>query len=77
MKKTPLKKISKKRQAILSQEAIQVKLMLEQCKGRCMICNQLPDWRGLMKNHTKDREHFVLSCYSCHAPSGVHKYLEV
>ena len=75
MKKSPIKKISPKRQKTLRDEAKVVSEMLEQCEGRCMICGQKP-FSGLEKNHTKDRKRFILSCRSCHAPGGAHKYLE-
>ena len=76
MKNTPIKKVSKKRRAILSREAIQVKLLLEQCKGFCMICGKPSDWRGLQKSHTRTRGKFILVCAECHSPDGKHKYLE-
>ena len=75
MKKSRINPISEKRKAILKAENILRDKMLEECQGRCMICGKLPDWRGLCPNHTKDREKFVLSCYPCHSPGGVHKYL--
>jgi len=76
MKRTPIKPVSKKRQQILGREAIQVKLLLEQCKGLCMTCGQKPDWRGLQKSHTRDRKRFILQCANCHSPNGEHQYLE-
>ena len=60
----------------LDREAIQVKLLLEQCKGLCMVCGNPPDFRGLQKNHTRKRDIFILTCADCHSPEGEHKYLE-
>ncbi len=77
MKRTRIKPISEKREAILKAENILRDKMLEECQGRCMICRKLPDWRGLEKNHTKYREVFILSCRECHSPGGVHRYLEI
>ena len=76
MRKSFLKKMSKKRQEILSEEAIIVKLLLEQCQGRCMICGKLAP---LEKNHTRDRKRFVMSCRQCHQGGthiGNHRYLD-
>ena len=75
MKRTALESMSNKKRKVLAEEARKVKLLLEQCKGRCMLCWKKPDFRGLCKNHTKDRKDFVLSCYPCHTPDGRHKYL--
>jgi len=72
MKKSRISRVSKKKQAIIRQENILRDKMLEECGGLCMICKKKPDWRGLCKNHTKDRKNFVLSCYPCHSPGGVH-----
>ncbi len=80
MRKSHISPISKKRRVILNQERIQVKLLLESCKGLCMTCGKPPDWRGLSKSHTKNRRRFILQCYSCHEGNGKrlgdHKYLE-
>ena len=74
MRKSHLKKMSKKCQAILSEEAIIVNKMLIACQGRCMICGK---FASLEKNHTRDRKRFVLSCRECHLfPNGRHKYLD-
>ena len=71
-----MKPISDKRRKILAEEALIVQQFLERYGGRCMICRGKPDWRGLSKNHTKDRKLFILSCASCHSPNGEHKYLD-
>lgn len=76
MKRTRINPISKKKQRVLREEAKIEAEMLEKCQGHCMLCHKLPDWRGLERNHTKDRTRFVLSCRSCHSPDGVHKYLD-
>jgi len=70
MKRIPLKPISKKRQAILSQEAIIEKLLLEKCGGKCMLCGKKPDFRGLMREHHYDGKRrepkkFILVCGKC------------
>jgi len=74
-----LKKISKKRKAILSEEAIIEKLLLEKCEGRCMLCGKVADWRGLMKEHhyggkKRRAKDFILVCGKC--ASLVHHRLE-
>lgn len=76
MKKTPLTRISDKRKAILAQESIATQILLEQYKGKCMVCGKEPDFRGLQKSHTRDRKRFILVCASCHSPNNEHKYLE-
>jgi len=76
MRRSPLKRISKKREAILKQESILVAQMLEACEGKCMICGQKPDWLGLEKSHTRDRKVFKLSCAACHRPNNQHRYLD-
>ncbi len=73
MRKSPIKRISKKRQAILRREAIQYKDMIEQSNGLCWICKKR---KATEKNHTRGRGRFVPSCRECHAPGGEHKYLE-
>jgi len=70
MRRTRLKPISKKRRAILSEEAIIEKLLLEKCEGRCMLCGKVADWRGLMKEHhyggkKRRAKDFILVCGKC------------
>ena len=70
MRRTRLKPISKKRRAILSEEAIIEKLLLEKCEGRCMLCGKVADWRGLMKEHhygnrRRKAKDFILVCGKC------------
>jgi len=70
MRKSRIRKISTKRKAILSEEAIIEKLLLEKCGGSCMVCGQFPDWRGLMKEHhyggkRRKAKDFILVCGKC------------
>ncbi len=76
MKKSKIPRISDKRRAILAREAIQVKLLLEACGGRCMICGKWVGDKNLHKSHTRNRRRFVMSCYECHFPENRHKYLK-
>jgi len=74
-----MKRISNKRKAILAQESIATQILLEQYKGKCMVCGKEPDWRGLQKSHTRGRKRFILVCAPCHQGGnrlGDHKYLE-
>ena len=74
MKRTKgLKRMSDKMKAHKAEEDILAEKLIRECKGRCMICGKLAI---LAKNHTRDRMRFVMSCYSCHFPKGVHKYLD-
>lgn len=75
MKKSRIKPLSNKKKEVLEREAIQVKLLLEACKGLCMECGQKPDFRGLQKSHTRGRKRFILVCSECHSPDGKHQYL--
>ncbi len=68
--------MSDKRKVLLEREAIQVKLLLEACKGLCMTCHKKPDFRGLQKSHTRSRGRFILVCASCHSPQNRHRYLD-
>ncbi len=72
MKQSPLKKVSKKQQAILRREAKQMKQMLEESDGMCWVCGQRP---AVEPSHTRDRKRFKPSCRECHYPNGEHKYL--
>lgn len=76
MKKSRIKPISDKRKATLGREAIQVKLLLEACKGHCMVCNKWVGDKNLYKSHTRNRRRFVMSCNDCHFPEGAHQYLD-
>lgn len=71
-----MKSISDKRRKLLAEETLIVQQLLERYEGKCMICGGLPDFRGLQKNHTKDRKLFILSCAPCHSPKGKHEYLD-
>ena len=76
MKRIPLKPVSNKRKAILSQEAIIEKLLLEKCGGKCMLCGK---YAPLERSHTRKRDRFILVCRECHEGGnklGNHKYLE-
>ena len=75
MKKTPLRRISDRRKALLEKETIQTQILLENCGGLCMTCGQKPDFRGLQKSHTRNRKRFILECANCHSPKGEHRYL--
>ncbi len=72
MRKTPIKRISKKMQAIKRKEKIQYQIMIDQSDGLCWVCYAR---RAVELSHTKDRKRFVPSCRECHAPDGVHRYL--
>ena len=75
MKKTPLKRTSKKKQKVLRDEAKLQEEMMNEYEGACMLCGVFG--RPLERNHTKDRKTFVMSCHPCHqGPNGVHKYLD-
>ena len=71
-----MKPISDKRRKLLAEDALIVQQFFRKYGVRCMICGQGPDFRGLQKNHTKDRKLFILTCASCHSPNGEHKYLD-
>ena len=78
IRRVQLKRISKKRRAILSEEAIIEKLLLGKCEGRCMLCGKFPDYKdGYGKLHLshiipKSRggkstlENCELICRVCH-----------
>ncbi len=51
MKRSPLKRVSKKQSAELRKRDKLRQELLEECKGLCMRCGQKPDWRGLSLAH--------------------------
>jgi len=71
MKKTPIRKVSKK-QAKRNRELAKIPYPTD---GRCENCGQLPDWRGLAKHHKKlrsalgrdDRSNLIWLCSPCHS----------
>ena len=71
--KRRLHKVSKKQAGIKEYESAKAQDMLKTCKGKCMICGNIAP---LGKNHTRDRKRFILSCYDCHFPNGIHRYLD-
>lgn len=86
MKKTPLRKVSRKMARRKRQEDKLRQELLNQCKGLCMRCGQLPDWRGLSLSHTKPKgmggtnhEYTInevqLLCGKCH--SALHGITEL
>ncbi len=73
-----MKRISKKREAILKAENILRDAMIKHQLDTvgyiyCMLCGRSAP---LEKNHTRYRKRFVMSCRECHRPGGVHKYLQ-
>lgn len=80
MKRTPIRKISRKQERVNQQERVRAQELLAECKGLCMVCGEQPDWRGLMKEHhyTGERRQpmkFILVCGKC--ASGFHGIEEV
>jgi len=71
--KKGLNKVSKKQVVIKNTEKIKAQELLEICGGKCMKCGKIAP---LAKNHTRDRKRFILSCYDCHFPNGIHRYLD-
>ena len=71
--KTPIRRVSDKQKRIIADERKIANTMIEECKGRCMICGKVA---RLEKNHTRDRKGFIMSCHECHFPNGYHKYLD-
>lgn len=75
MKRTNLKRVSKKRAKQLIEEGILRVALLAQCKGLCMECGNKPDWRGLSLHHdkfkshggTNDTDNIRLLCGRCHS----------
>ena len=75
MKETPLRKMSDKMRKQKLQEAKLRQELLEECKGHCMKCGKLPDWRGLglheeiLRSHggKPSRENSILVCGRCHS----------
>jgi len=73
LKKSPLKRISKKKARKIREEDKLKEQMLIEHEGCCAICG---DYAPLMKSHTRDRKHFAMCCYACHFPENKHHYLD-
>ena len=83
MKKTPLKRVSKKRAQQLREEAKLKQKLLEktdedyETRGCCPICGRWPDFRGLSPHEKVFRSHAgkpseentSLACGKCHSRS--------
>ena len=74
MRRTPIRKISAKRQAqIIKEKELALKLYLKQ-DGKCAECGKIPDWRGFQLSHTRAKSHggesslenCQLLCGKCH-----------
>jgi len=71
MKKSPIRKVSKK-QAKRQRDLAKIPLPEN---GLCEKCGQRPDWRGLSKHHivkrsacgSDGRENLIWLCGKCHA----------
>jgi len=50
MKQTPIRKVSKKMASQRLKELELVQSLLDKCGGRCEVCNNPPDFRGLAKH---------------------------
>ncbi len=75
MRRTPLRKVSKKRAAQLKVEKLLTARLIVKQKGRCADCNKLLGW-GSAKHEIKFRSHggdptdetnCELLCLVCHA----------
>lgn len=75
LKRTPIRKVSKKmaRQRILERKLS--RQLLELCGNRCEICHNPPDFRGLHKHEIIKRSHngsaidplnTLMICLNCH-----------
>ncbi len=76
MRCTPINKISKVKLAQNREEYQLKQELLEKSGGLCMLCKQVPDWRGLSKHEIKfrslggsptDRDNVILVCGKCHS----------
>jgi 5-methylcytosine-specific restriction endonuclease McrA len=75
MKRSPIKKISKKRQKELQKEAELRQILLIKQRGLCAECGSKPDWRGLSLSHTIPKSqggrttlaNCQLLCGKCHS----------
>jgi hypothetical protein len=76
MKRTPIRKISKKRAEQKRKEAQLTQELLEDSDDLCAICHKPHDWRGFSKHELKFRSHggdptdksnCVLICAKCHS----------
>lgn len=76
MKKSYIRKRSKKMERQLYRERKLRDELMNRCKGYCEICGNWPDWRGLAKHEKKKRsqggdpldpENCVMVCGKCHS----------
>lgn len=76
MKKSPIRKISKKKSTQKREEQKLTQKLLEESNGCCMNCGQFPDFRGLSKHEIKfrsqggdptDINNVILVCGRCHS----------
>lgn len=76
MLRTRIRRVSKKRVAVLRQERKLVQELLKRCHGLCEECNKPPDFRGLRKHEIKMRSHggdptdpanCLMVCGRCHS----------
>lgn len=84
MKRTPIRRVSKKmaRQKVKERDLSQQ--LLTKCNGLCMRCGNPPDFRGLSKHEVIFRSHggnpldennVILVCGKCH--SALHGIKEI
>jgi 5-methylcytosine-specific restriction endonuclease McrA len=77
VKRTPIRRVSKRRAAQKRQEDILRQKLLIRCKGLCESCNEYPDWLGLSLSHTEPKgmggtrreyteDDVQLLCNNCH-----------
>jgi 5-methylcytosine-specific restriction endonuclease McrA len=75
MKRPPINKVYKKKAAEKRiEEELRQKLLAEH-GGKCMQCQEMPDWRGLSLHHKTFKSHggaselcnVMLCCGKCHS----------
>jgi 5-methylcytosine-specific restriction endonuclease McrA len=76
MKRTPIRRISKRKIEQKKQEAKLTQELLKKSDGLCAICHNPADWRGFSKHEKVFRSHggdpidkgnCVLICAKCHS----------
>lgn len=75
MKRSSLRRVSKKQAIELRRRDSLRQVLLVRSGGRCEICHKPADWRGLSLHHVKYLSHggkteesnCVLACGSCHS----------
>ena len=79
MKRTPIRRISKKMIQQKKVEGRLIECLLQRSGGLCEICKKQPDWRGLSKHEIKSRaqggdptdpSNCQLLCGKCHSARG-------